>query len=30
VGHFDKLPKCDDPEREKEKIIEVASKLIKR
>jgi len=29
VGHFDKLPKCDDPEREKKKIIEAASKLIK-
>ena len=29
MGHFDKLPKCDDPEREKKKIIEAASKLIK-
>ena len=29
MGHFDKLPKCDDPEGRKKKIIEAASKLIK-
>jgi len=29
VGHFDKLPKCHNPEREKKKIIEAASKLKK-
>ena len=28
MGHFDKLPKCDDPERGKKRIIEAASKLI--
>ena len=28
VGHFDKLPKYDDPERERMNIIEAASKPI--